>query len=60
MQLRRAVITVILLGLAALGASFGMKALLQKGTTIIGYIGIPSLVIPAFTIVRSRLGKKTD
>lgn len=59
-QLRRAVITVILLGLAALGASFGMKALLQKGTTIIGYIGIPSLVIPAFTIVRSRLGKKTD
>ena len=37
-----------------------MKALLQKGTTIIGYIGIPSLVIPAFTIVRSRLGKKTD
>lgn len=59
-QLRRAVITVILLGLAAFGASFGMKALLQKGTTIIGYIGIPSLVIPAFTIVRSRLGKKTD
>ena len=59
-QLRRAVITVILLGLAALGASFGMKALLQKGTTIIGYIGIPSLVIPAFTIVRSRLGRKTD
>ena len=56
-QLRRAVITVILLGIAAIGASFGMKALLQKGTSIVGYIGIFVLVIPAFTIVRSKLKK---
>ena len=55
LQLRRTVITCILLGIAALGASFGMKALLQQGTTIVGYIGIPALVIPAFTIVRSKL-----
>ena len=57
LQLRRTVITVILLGIAAIGASFGMKALLQKGTSIVGYIGIPVLVIPAFTIVRSKLSK---
>lgn len=57
LQLRRAVITVILLGVAAIGASFGMKALLQQGTTIVGYIGIPALVIPAFTWVRAKLRK---
>ncbi len=55
LQLRRTVITVIMLGIAALGASFGMKALLQKGTSYVGYLGIPALVIPAFTWVRSRL-----
>ena len=58
LQLRRTVITVLALGVAAIGASFGMKALLQQGTTYVGYIGIVALVIPAFTIVRSRLGKK--
>ena len=57
LQLRRTVITVILLGLAAIGASFGMKALLQQGTSIVGYIGIPVLVIPAFTWVRAKLQK---
>lgn len=57
LQLRRTVITVILLGVAAIGASFGMKALLQQGTTIVGYIGILVLVIPAFTWVRSKLNK---
>lgn len=59
-QLRRAVITTILLGIAAFGASFGMKALLQQGTSIVGYVGIPILVIPAFTIVRSKLKKDTS
>ena len=58
LQLRRAVITVIMLGIAAIGASFGMKALLQKGTTYVGYIGIVVLVIPAFTIVRAKLAKE--
>lgn len=57
LQLRRTVITVILLGVAAIGASFGMKALLQQGTSIVGYIGIPVLVIPAFAWVRTRLDK---
>ena len=57
LQLRRAVITVLLLGIAALGASFGMKALLQQGTTYIGYLGILVLVIPAFTWVRAKLQK---
>lgn len=56
-QLRRTVITVILLGIAAIGASFGMKALLQQGTSCIGYIGIHTMVIPALTIVRSKLKK---
>ena len=57
LQLRRTVITVITLGIAAIGASFGMKALLQQGTTYVGYLGIPVLVIPAFTWVRSKLSK---
>lgn len=57
-QLRRILITVILLGVAALGASFGMKALLQKGTAIVGYAGILILVIPAFTWVRAKLKKE--
>lgn len=57
LQLRRAIITVILLGIAAIGASFGMKALLQQGTSIVGYIGIPALVLPAFTWVRWKLKK---
>ena len=47
----------LLLGIAALGASFGMKALLQQGTTYIGYLGILVLVIPAFTWVRAKLKK---
>lgn len=57
-QTRRAVITVIVLGLAAVGASFGMKALLQKGTSIVGYIGIVVLVIPAFTLIPAKLKKE--
>lgn len=56
-QARRAVITVILLGLAAIGASFGMKALLQQGTSIVGYIGIPVLVLPAFFWISRKLKK---
>ncbi len=52
---RRVIITVLLLGLAALGASFGMTALMRKGTSLVGYIGIPVLVIPAFTWVAAKL-----
>ena len=57
LQLRRAVITAILLGIAAFGASLGMGVLTQKVTGYIGYAGILGLVIPAFTIVRSKLKK---
>ena len=57
LQLRRAVITVIMLGIAAIGASFGLKALLQQGTTYVGYIGILVLVIPAFVWVSRKLKK---
>ncbi len=60
LQLRRAVITVILLGIAAIGASFGMKALLQQGTSMVGYAGIIVLVIPAFTWVRGKLKKEAE
>ena len=56
-QLRRAVITAILLGIAAFGASLGMGVLTQKVTGYIGYAGILGLVIPAFTIVRAKLKK---
>ncbi len=57
-QLRRIVMTVILLGIAALGASFGMANLMRTGTSLVGYIGIPVLVIPAFTWVRAKLKKE--
>ena len=57
LQARRAVITAILLGIAAFGASLGMGVLTQKVTGYIGYAGILGLVIPAFTVVRSKLKK---
>ena len=56
-QLRRAVITAILLGIAAFGAWLDMEKLTKTVTTWIGYFGIVGLVIPAFTIVRSKLKK---
>ena len=56
-QLRRAVITAILLGIAAFGAWLDMEKLTKTVTTYIGYAGILGLVIPAFTIVRSKLKK---
>ena len=46
-----------MLGIAAIGASFGLKALLQQGTTYVGYIGILVLVIPAFVWVSRKLKK---
>ena len=54
-QLRRFVITVIALGIAGSGGALGMTALLRTGTTVVGYIGIPVLVIPALTWVRAKL-----
>jgi hypothetical protein len=54
-QVRRAVITAILLGIAAFGAWLDMEKLTKTVTTYIGYAGIFGLVIPAFTIVRSKL-----
>ena len=57
-QLRRAIITAILLGIAAFGAWLDMEKLTKTVTTYIGYAGILGLVIPAFTIVRSKLKKE--
>lgn len=56
-QLRRFVITVILLGIAAVGAALGFQAMLQQGTSIVGWTAIPVIVIPAFTIVASKVRK---
>lgn len=52
---RSAIITVVLLGLATVAASFGLKSLMSTGNSIIGYLCIVVIVIPAFTIVRSKL-----
>ena len=57
LQARRFVITCIALGIAALGASFGMGNILRKGTAWVGYFGIPVVVIPAFTWVAYRVHK---
>lgn len=52
---RSALITVVLLGLATAAASFGLKSLMSTGNSVIGYLSIVIIVIPAFTLVRSRL-----
>lgn len=59
-KLRKMVITAILLGVAAAGASFGFSGLLRKGTSLVGYIGIPVLVIPALTWIPIKLRKDGD
>ncbi len=56
-QLRRFVITVLALGIAGGGAAMGMGPLLRTGTSVVGYIGIPVLVLPAFVWVRAKLQK---
>ena len=56
-QLRRFVITAILLGIAAVGAALGFQAMLQQGTSIVGWAAIPIVVIPASTIVASKVRK---
>lgn len=54
-QLRRFVITAILLGIAAVGAALGFQAMLQQGTSIVGWAAIPVIVIPAFSIVAAKV-----
>ena len=56
-QLRRFAITAILLGIAALGAALGFNAMLQQGTSIVGYMAIPVVVIPALTLVAAKVHK---
>ena len=56
-QARRAIITVVLLGIATAAASFGLKSLMSTGNSIIGYLAIVVLVIPAYTIIRGKLAK---
>ena len=44
-------------GIAAVGAALGFQAMLQQGTSIVGWAAIPIVVIPAFTIVASKVRK---
>lgn len=60
-QARRIVITAILLGIAAVGAALGFQAMLQQGTTIVGWMALPVVVIPAFTYIAAKVvGKKEE
>ena len=54
-QLRRFVITAILLGIAAFGAALGFQTMLQQGTSIVGWTAIPVIVIPVFTFVAAKV-----
>ena len=56
-QVRSAIITVVLLGIATGAASFGLKSLMSTGNSIIGYLAIVVLVIPAYTLIRGKLNK---
>ena len=40
-----------------LGAALGFNAMLQQGTSIVGYMAIPVVVIPALTFVAARVHK---
>lgn len=55
---RSAIITIVLLGLATVAASFGLKSLMSVGNSVIGYLSIIIIVIPAFTLVRSKLKER--
>lgn len=57
-QIRRFVITALLLGVAAIGAALGFQAMLQQGTSIVGWMAIPVIVIPAFTFVAAKVSDK--
>lgn len=57
---RSAIITIVLLGLATAAASFGLKSLMSTGNSIIGYLSIVVLVIPAYTLVRSKLANNKE
>ena len=56
-QGRSAIIAIILLGLATAAASFGLKSLMNTGNSIIGYLAIFVIVIPAYTLFRAKLSK---
>lgn len=56
-KLRSAIITIFLLGLATAAASLGLKSLMSVGNSIIGYLCIVVVVIPAYTVIRSKLSK---
>ena len=40
---------------AAVGAALGFQAMLQQGTSIVGWAAIPVIVIPAFSIVAAKV-----
>lgn len=52
---RSAIIAIVLLGLATFAASFGLKSLMSTGNSIIGYLSIVIIVIPAYTLIRGKL-----
>ena len=41
--------------IAAVGAALGFQAMLQQGTSIVGWTAIPVIVIPAFTFVAAKV-----
>ncbi len=57
-QARKIVIIVLLLGIAAAAAAFGLKSVMSTGNTYNGYVALLILVIPAYTVTRSRLKAK--
>ena len=56
-SLRQKEAAFLLLGIAALGAALGFNAMLQQGTSIVGYMAIPIVVIPALTFVAAKVHK---
>lgn len=57
---RSAIIAIVLLGLATFAASFGLKSLMSTGNSIIGYLSIVVIVIPAYTLIRGKLKAKVE
>lgn len=57
-QVRDGLIAGVILLACAFAASFGLVALVSTGFTILGYINMPIIILPALIVARHKISKK--
>ncbi len=57
-KLRGALIAIVLMVACACAASFGLTALVSKGFSILGYLNMPIMIIPALFVASYKISKK--